>query len=135
MTGGSTEPEEAQDRECPHCGEYYRDRGISFTMHKSFCDGDGEDSSADSGSESGSTPTDPEPDNPEPEATESDTSVLTEGPAMDESKQTSDDPLSDVDGCPECSAELNDLRETNEYRGHETPADLYCSECGRGWDL
>jgi len=45
MTGGSTQPESPLDKECPHCGLYYMDKGVSFEMHKTACGGDTETSS------------------------------------------------------------------------------------------
>jgi len=53
-----------------------------------------------------------------------------------------DDPLADVDGCPDCGAELVDFREhetytTDDGRMFDTPDDFYCSngDCARGWNL
>lgn len=37
------------------------------------------------------------------------------------------------DDCPECGGELVDFREEDEWHGHETPVDYYCSECRAGF--
>jgi len=53
-----------------------------------------------------------------------------------------DDPLDDIDGCPDCGSELIDFREhetytTDDGRMLDTPDDFYCSnsECAKGWNL
>jgi len=52
MTGGSQQPEHVQDKECPHCGLYYLDRGNSFNLHTGACDGGEQDEGTEPGSPS-----------------------------------------------------------------------------------
>ena len=56
MTGGSTQPESPLDKECPYCGLYYMDKGVSFEMHKAACGGDIETAADGSDASSGEEP-------------------------------------------------------------------------------
>jgi uncharacterized Zn-finger protein len=45
MSGGSTEPEDEHDKQCPTCGLYYVDQGVSFEMHRASCNGSSDETS------------------------------------------------------------------------------------------
>jgi len=43
MSGGSQQAEGPHDKQCPHCGLFYQDKGVSFQMHTTACDGNADD--------------------------------------------------------------------------------------------
>lgn len=131
MSGGSEEPERALDKQCPHCGLYYMDRGNSFDMHKMNCDGAEavEEPDNDTDPRAGEHEGDP---NEEPDtADEGGSNPLHDGPDVD--PPTHDHPQEVRDGCPNCGAELVDYRDHETVtRGgvmYDTPYDYACHEC------
>lgn len=125
MAGGSVEAEGPHDKECPHCGLYYRDQGVSFTMHEASCDGDGEateddvEGASDDASGSGGLGMDSVTDEQESHSESTETDVSDN----DDDEETED--------CPHCG---EDTGLTTEQGVREGPY-WQCTECGGQFEV
>lgn len=104
MSGGSEEPESPHDRQCPHCGLYYQDRGNSFVFHKATCGGR---SSNDDSTET-TTPESREP-------AES-TVEFPEAPGTEDDEEEA--------SCPDCGGDLIVYPDVDEVQ---------CEDCEEWW--
>lgn len=126
MSGGSTEPEGPHDRECPHCGLYYRDQGVSFQMHEASCEPDGE-TSKDVESEEDVTDTSESSSETSGGLGVSDESSSEE--TVPETTENTTANMSETVDCPICEEDTN---ETEEALAGST---WQCTECGGRFEV